>query len=76
MRTRGSGGVEPSISAGSWRPPELARETFGDYGARWLAQRLDVRPRTQELYALLWRRWLEPNPGVDAGVSAAQPRVI
>jgi integrase len=54
---------ESSISNGSWRPPEPASETFGSYGARWLAQRPDLRPRTQELYALLWRRWLEPDLG-------------
>lgn len=55
--------VEASISAGTWRPPELAQETFGDYGTRWLAQRVDLRPRTAELYSLLWRLWLEPDLG-------------
>jgi integrase len=30
------------------------------YGERWLAQRTDLRPRTQELYEGLWRLWLEP----------------
>jgi hypothetical protein len=55
--------VEKSIGAGRWRPPELAQETFGDYGTRWLAQRVDLRPRTAELYSLLWRLWLEPDLG-------------
>ncbi|HLN15500.1 MAG TPA: site-specific integrase [Acidimicrobiales bacterium] len=55
--------AESSISKGTWRPPELASETFGSYGARWLTQRPDLRPRTHELYALLWRRWLEPDLG-------------
>jgi integrase len=55
--------IETSISGGSWRPPELAQETFGDYGKRWLAQRVDLRPRTAELYSLLWRLWLEPDLG-------------
>jgi integrase len=54
---------ETSISSGTWRPPELAQETFGAYGTRWLAQRVDLRPRTAELYSLLWRRWLEPDLG-------------
>jgi integrase len=26
----------------------------------WLAHRPDLRPSTTELYAILWRRWLEP----------------
>jgi integrase len=55
--------AESAISAGTWRPPELAQETFGAYGKRWTAQRVDLRPRTRELYALLWRRWLEPDLG-------------
>lgn len=55
--------AETSISKGTWRPPELADETFGSYGARWLTQRPDLRPRTHELYELLWRRWLEPDLG-------------
>jgi hypothetical protein len=42
--------TEASIAAGDWRPPELLRETFGNYGRRWLAQRLDLRPSTRELY--------------------------
>lgn len=55
--------IEASISSGGWRPPELAQETFGSYGRRWLDQRLDLRPSTQELYSLLWKKWLEPELG-------------
>jgi integrase len=55
--------IEASISSGTWRPPELAQETFGAYGRRWLDQRLDLRPSTRELYSLLWRKWLEPDLG-------------
>jgi integrase len=58
--------VEHSVSVGNWRPPELAQESFGAYGGRWLAQRVDLRPRTRELYDLLWRRWLEPDLGTVA----------
>ncbi len=54
---------QTSVVTGDWRPPEAGRETFGDYGKRWLASRVDLRPRTAELYALLWRRWLEPSFG-------------
>ena len=52
--------TETQTIEGEWRAPELGRETFGTYGKRWLAHRQDLRPRTRELYAALWRLWLEP----------------
>ena len=55
--------IEASIAGGDWRPPERLAETFGDYGRRWLAHRPDLRPSTRELYAILWRKWLEPAFG-------------
>ena len=55
--------AEASIAGGEWRPPELARESFGNYGRRWLAQRPDLRASTRELYGFLWRKWLEPAFG-------------
>jgi integrase len=55
--------LEVAISAGDWRPPDVARETFGAYGKRWLEHRVDLRPSTRELYGILWRRWLEPMFG-------------
>jgi integrase len=58
--------IEASIASGDWRAPELSRETFGAYGARWLAHRPDLRPSTRELYAILWRKWLEPAFGTVA----------
>lgn len=64
--------IEASMSAGDWRPPELARETFGDYGRRWLAHRPDLRPTTLELYSILWRKWLEPSFG-EAALGAMTP---
>jgi integrase len=64
--------IETSISAGHWRPPELARETFGAYAARWLAHRPDLRPSTRELYEILWRKWLEPPFG-DVALGALTP---
>lgn len=52
---------QTAVVTGDWRPPEAGLETFGDYGRRWLASRVDLRPRTAELYESLWRRWLEPS---------------
>lgn len=51
------------MTKGEWRAPEPGRETFGQYGARWLAHRVDLRPSTRELYEILWRVWLEPSFG-------------
>jgi integrase len=56
--------VESEVLRGDWRPPEPARETFGDYGRRWLANRPDLRPSSAERYERLWRIWLEPTFGV------------
>src|SRR5262249_30689839 len=64
--------VESSIGAGEWRPPEVARETFGEYGKRWLEHRPDLRPTTPELYAILWRKWIEPTFG-DVPLAALTP---
>jgi integrase len=55
--------IEAQVIAGDWRPPEPSRETFGSYGDRWLASRVDLRPSTRELYSLLWNRWVEPTLG-------------
>jgi integrase len=55
--------VSSEIGKGDWRPPEPSRQTFGDYGKRWLASRPDLRPSSAERYERLWRLWLEPNFG-------------
>jgi len=55
--------VSSEIGKGEWRPPEPSRETFGDYGKRWLASRPDLRPSSAERYERLWRLWLEPDFG-------------
>ena len=55
--------VSNEIGKGDWRPPEPSRQTFGDYGKRWLASRPDLRPSSAERYERLWRLWLEPNFG-------------
>ncbi len=48
--------------------PTAVRERFIDYGDRWLTERVDLRPRTRELYEGLWRRWLRPAfPSMSIG---------
>jgi integrase len=56
------------ITRGDWRAPEPARETFGIYAKRWLELGTGrdgnpLSPTTAELYAILWRKWLEPTFG-------------
>ncbi len=60
--------ISSDIVKGSWRPPEPSRETVAAYAKRWLALGVGrsgdpLSPTTAELYALLWRRWLEPTFG-------------
>ena len=64
------GKVERTISDGTYPTHELlgwevATDddplTFGEYVERWLAQRVDLRPRTRELYESLWRLWLKAD---------------
>jgi len=65
---------EAEILAGEWRAPEPGKETFGSYGKRWLAHRVDLRPTTAELYAILWRVWLEPELG-DVTLAEMSPEM-
>lgn len=55
--------METEVRDGQWRAPEPGHETFSQYGTRWLAHRVDLRPSTRELYEILWRVWLEPSFG-------------
>ena len=62
------GTMSTEIVKGDWRPPEPARETFGSYGKRWLDLGMGrngkpLSPTTQELYDILWRKWLKPTFG-------------
>ncbi|MHB1534023.1 MAG: tyrosine-type recombinase/integrase [Acidimicrobiales bacterium] len=46
---------------GSWVDPRAGRLTLGAYAERWLAQRVGLRPRTQELYDYLLRHHVLPT---------------
>lgn len=50
-------GVRSAMAAGTWTAPEREREVFGDYFDQWLASRVDLAPRTRELYTRLRRMW-------------------
>ena len=53
--------VETDKDVGRFIDPHAGRETFGEYAARWLRQRVRLRPRTRELYEGLLRRHLLPS---------------
>lgn len=52
----------------TWNPPTAETTakpkpmTFGEYGATWLASR-DLKPKTRQSYAHLWKNHLEPAFG-------------
>ncbi len=55
---------------GNWQAPEAGAVALGEYAARWLSSRHDLRPSTRRLYADLIGRWittpltLNPSPGM------------
>jgi integrase len=53
--------TEVDLLRGAWVDPTGGRIPFGEYAQRWLAQRVDLRPRTAELYRSLLRRHLRPS---------------
>lgn len=53
--------VQADRSRGVWVDPRAGSVPFGEYAASWLAQRVDLRPRTVELYDGLLRRHLLPH---------------
>jgi integrase len=46
---------------GTWVDPGAGRLAFGAYAERWLAQRVGLRPRTEELYDYLLRHHVLPT---------------
>jgi integrase len=52
-----------SIRRGDWIDPELGRISFARYADLWLAQRIDIRPRTREQYGWLIENKLKPAFG-------------
>jgi integrase len=43
---------------GTWRAPELGSVTLADYTAEHLATRLDLAPKTRQLYAAILAGWI------------------
>jgi integrase len=55
--------VEVQLLKGEWIDPERSKIRLGDYAARWIEQRPNLRPRTVELYDLLLRLHIAPFLG-------------
>ncbi|MFC7495569.1 MULTISPECIES: hypothetical protein [unclassified Nocardioides] len=65
--------VRADVVRGTWRAPSLGAVTLADYAAEHLAMRVDLAPRTQQLYADVLAGWtaraldLPPAPGRTRG---------
>lgn len=50
--------VEADIARGEWLDPQLGKETFGDWAARWVPTIAGLTPKTRESYESILRRHL------------------
>lgn len=60
--------VRADVVRGTWRAPALGAVTLAEYAADHLATRVDLAPRTQQLYASVLANWIAaplelPTPG-------------
>lgn len=50
--------VRADVVRGTWRAPSLGAVTLAEYAADHLATRVDLAPRTQQLYASVLAKWI------------------
>ncbi|GAA4618140.1 hypothetical protein GCM10023195_81320 [Actinoallomurus liliacearum] len=55
--------IEAQMITGEWTDPERGRVRLGDYGATWIRERPNLRPKTVELYTWLLERHIIPSLG-------------
>jgi integrase len=67
--------LQTDLARGAWVDPSRGEEPLADYATAWLAQRVDLRPRTHELYAGLLERHLLPHLG-STPLAALSPAVV
>lgn len=58
-------GVQSQLALGTWRAPEVGVTPLGEYADGWLASRVDLSPRTRELYAGLLTHFVHRRLGDD-----------
>ena len=63
---------------GTWVDPLAGNMAFGEYARLWLKQRVNLRPRTAELYDYLLRRHLLPSLALVQlkSITSARVRVL
>ncbi|MBG0824609.1 site-specific integrase [Planomonospora sp. ID91781] len=55
--------LEAKLTEGGWTDPQRAKVKLGDYAAKWITERTNLRPRTVEIYEGLLRRFVAPHLG-------------
>ena len=55
--------IEADIHKGAWIDPSSGRITVAEYGAKWIDERVTLRPRTRELYKRLLTHQIAPDIG-------------
>ena len=68
--------VEADIYRGTWIDPTAGRTTVGEFASRWIDERVNLRPRTSELYRRLLEHQILPELGKTnlADLTASQVR--
>lgn len=61
---------------GTWRAPKLSTITLASYVRDHLATRLDLAPKTRELYAAILDNWLDVSLTLPPAVGAQRTRTI
>ena len=65
--------VEAQMITGEWVDPQRGKVALGDYAAKWVKERANLRPKTVELYTWLLERHIAPFMGrVEVGKVTTQ----
>ncbi len=67
--------LRSDIERGSWVDPDAGRITVTEYASQWLRQRVNLRPRTRELYESELRLHILPGLGTSELSSLTPARV-
>jgi len=67
--------IRAEMFRGTWRSPELGAVTVADYAASLLAVRVDLAPKTRQLYEELQRLWIDVTHELPAA-PGRHPRTI